>query len=255
MTDGGRAVVFGRDAAAYEAGRPVYPDSAIAEILGLVGAREVVEVGAGTGIATALVARDGLRIVCVEPSAEMAGILREKGLPGVDVVVERFEDWEFQPGTADLVFAAQAWHWIDTDTGFPKVMSLLRPGGAVALMWNIPRNRYDRHEEIYGRLAPHLLEESDERIHRRDNHDWEKDMLAAGLVDTRKSSFSWSQELTADQYRALYATYSDHIMLPEPNRTALLDALAADVREWGGTGIIEYDTVVFSGTNHVPDRR
>jgi hypothetical protein len=80
-------------------------------------------------------------------------------------------------------------------------------------------------------------------------------MLAAGLVDTRKSTYSWSQELTADQYRALYATYSDHIMLPEPNRTALLDALAADVREWGGTGIIEYDTVVFSGTNHVPDRR
>jgi SAM-dependent methyltransferase len=253
MADRGRSVVFGRDAAKYEDARPSYPGSAIEELMGLVEAREVVEIGAGTGIATALVAREGIRVVCVEPSTQMAGILREKRLPGVEVVADRFEDWEFEPGMADLVFAAQSWHWVDTGTGFAKVFSLLRPGGALALMWNIPRDRYGRHEKVYRRLAPHLLRESDERIHRRDHHDWEVDMAGAGLVDTRRSSHSWSQVLTAAQYRGLYATYSDHMMLPEPNRTELLDALAADVEGWGGTVVIEYDTVVFSGIKPVPD--
>lgn len=254
MGDDSRAVVFGRDAAAYEAARPSYPESVIRQIESLVPAREAVEVGAGTGKATALLARDGLRLTCVEPSREMAAVLKARNLPGVDVVVSTFEEWRGIPSSIDLLFAAQAWHWVDSETSLAKTMSLLRPGGAIALFWNIPVDRCGGHEETYRRHAPHLLTDPDERIKRRDDHDWDVDMRRAGFVDVGRVTHRWSETLTAEQYRARYATYSDHIMLDEPTRSRLLDALEADVKGWGGTADLEYRCEVFTARKPVTDQ-
>lgn len=253
--DPARAVIFGRDAAGYEDARPSYPEAAVAHVESLVTARDVVEVGAGTGKATVAFARDGRRLVCLEPSPQMAELLAEKDLPGVEVVVSTFEQWDGPADALDLIVAAQAWHWVDRERGFSKALRLLRPGGCLALMWNIPMDRYGRHAESYQRWAPQLLAERDERIQRRDDHDWTADMATAGFVDTARFTHHWSQELTAAGYRSLYATYSDHMMLEEPNRTRLLDELAATVDGWGGSALVEYRTEVFSGFKPVGDRR
>lgn len=247
MADDRRAVIFGRNAVIYDDVRPSYPDEAIDHVAGLVRAEGAVEVGAGTGKATCSIAREGLSLTCLEPSPQMAAILESKQLPGVTVSVTTFEDWEARPGSIDLVYAAQAWHWVDPEIGFSKALSTLRPGGVLALLWNIPLGRYDRHQRAYAAHAPHLLTERDERIKRRDDHDWCTDMEAAGFVETGRFTHHWSEELTADRYRALYSTYSDHMMLEEPARTQLLDRLASDVDRWGGTVEVDYRTKVFSG--------
>ncbi|MFP4073111.1 MAG: class I SAM-dependent methyltransferase [Actinomycetota bacterium] len=247
MEDDSRAVIFGRDATTYETARPSYPDASIAHVEALVDAATAIEIGAGTGKATEAMARPGLRLICLEPSPQMADILVAKELPGVEVVVSTFEDWAGEPGSADMIYAAQAWHWVDRQGSFDKAFRLLRPGGVLALMWNIPLDRYQRHEEIYNRFAPQLLAELDERIKRRDSRDWSADMEAAGFVDTRRFTHEWSEELTSDRYRALYSTYSDHMMLDEPDRSRLLDALAESVESDGGTATVEYRTEVFSG--------
>jgi len=248
VTERPRALVFGEDAVSYDRARPSYPQPAIDHMLGLVDANRVVEIGAGTGKATVDVARPGIGLTCLEPSPEMAAVLRGKRLPGVEVVVSSFENWEGPTGEADLIFAAQSWHWVDRARGYERARTLLRPGGAIALMWNIPANRYSEHEEVYLAHAPHLLEEGDDRIDRRDNHDWLADLRAAGFAATERFSHDWSAELGASSFRALYATYSDHLMLPEPDRTALLDALEGSVRAAGGVATISYRTDVFSGT-------
>jgi SAM-dependent methyltransferase len=241
-----RAVIFGRDAVTYEESRPSYPAAVIEHVSSLVDARTAVEVGAGTGKATVGMAREGLEIMCLEPSPQMAALLEARDLPGVEVAVTTFEGWECDPGSIDLLYAAQAWHWVDRDTGFAKALSILRPGGVVALIWNIPLDRYGRHEETYTRHAPHLLAESDERIERRDDHDWGDDMAFAGFVDTGRFTHRWSEELSVDRYRALYSTYSDHMMLDGPVRSGLLDGLAEDVESWGGSAVVEYRCEVFT---------
>ena len=253
MDENTRAVIFGRDAITYEEARPSYPDAVIDHVSYLVAARRAVEVGAGTGKATVGMAREGLDITCLEPSPQMAALLEARGLPGVEVAVTTFEGWAGEPESVDLLYAAQAWHWVDRDTGFAKAFSILQPGGAIALMWNIPLDRYGRHEETYTRHAPHLLVEGDERIERRDNHDWGDDMAFAGFVDTGQFTHRWSEDLGADRYRALYSTYSDHMMLDEPARSDLLDGLAADVESWGGSAVVEYRSEVF--TARKPDSR
>jgi SAM-dependent methyltransferase len=246
MDESSRAVIFGRDAGTYEDVRPSYPEPVIEHARSLVDARRAVEVGAGTGKATAEMARDGLEITCLEPSRQMAAILTAKRLPGVAVVVSTFEAWPGESESTDLVYAAQSWHWVDPATGFAKALSILRPGGAIALIWNIPLDRYGRHRETYALHAPQLLVESDERIARRDAHDWRPDMEAAGFAETGRFSHRWGEDLGADRYRALYSTYSDHMMLEEPARSRLLDGLADDVDSWGGTARVEYRTEVFT---------
>lgn len=255
MGDDTRAVIFGRDAGAYDEARPSYPPAAITHVASLVDPSHAVEIGAGTGKATAGFARSDLALTCLEPSPEMAALLDARSLPGVRVVVSTFEHWESEPDSVDLIYAAQAWHWVDEETGLGKALSLLRPGGVLALMWNIPVDRYGQHIPVYARHAPHLLAERDERIKRRDDHDWCADMEAAGFMDTRRFTRMWAEDLPADRYRALYSTYSDHMMLEEPTRTRLLDALAEDVESRGGTATVEYRTEVFSGRKPVPDRR
>ncbi len=247
MTDDARAVIFGRDAPTYDAVRPSYPDAVIDHVSSLVATEEALEIGAGTGKATRLMARPDLHITCLEPSPQMAAILESKALPGVEVLVSTFEDWEGAPETQGLIFSAQAWHWVDLETGLAKAMSVLRPGGAIALFWNVPLDRYGRHQEVYVRHAPHLLAGDDERILRRDSHDWTADMATAGFVDVARFSHRWGEDLTVDRYRALYSTYSDHMMLDEPARTRLLDGLAADVESWGGTALVEYRCELFTG--------
>lgn len=255
MTETDRGIVFGRDAAAYERARPGYPDAAISHMLDLVHPDRAVEVGAGTGKATISLARPGLELICLEPSAEMAAVLEARGLPGVTVVRTTFEDWEPATGGFDLICAAQSWHWVDPGIGLAKARRILRPGGVLSLLWNLPHDRYDRFAEVYRRYAPEMLDERDERIKRRDDHDWLADMGAVGLTDLHRFSHDWSEELTAAACRELYSTYSDHMMLPDATRIALLDGLESAVAERGGTVSQEYTTEVFSGRNGVTVRR
>jgi SAM-dependent methyltransferase len=247
MSEGSRAVIFGRDAAAYDRFRPSYPADAVSRIVDLVDATDAVEVGAGTGKATADIAREGLHLTCLEPSTEMASMLIARDLPGVEVVPATLEEWQGEVDSVDLVFAAQSWHWVDRGTAYDKTLSVLRPGGALALMWNIPLDRYGRFEEVYARHAPGLLEERDQRIQRRDNHRWDDDIRAAGFEDIGVFTQTWSTEMSPGDYCSLHATYSDHMMLAPDVRSSLLEDLERAAHDRGGSVTVSYRTEVVSG--------
>lgn len=246
MNQRSRAVVFGNDADSYERNRPSYPTAAVGYVNGLIDWRDALEIGAGTGKATVDFASDGRSIVAIEPSSEMAEVLRAKVLSGVTVRESSFESFEAGRGSFDLIYAAQAWHWVDRNTAYHRAHGLLRSGGVLALIWNIPSDRYSEFSEVYSKHAPHLLAEQDERIKRRDSHEWGRDMAAAGFIDTDKFTHEWTVELGPTQYRALYGTYSDHMMLPAGTREALLDDLEEAVAQRGSM-TLQYTTNVFSG--------
>ncbi|MFZ0015457.1 MAG: class I SAM-dependent methyltransferase [Acidimicrobiia bacterium] len=247
MTEPTRGVIFGREADVYELSRPSYPAAALEHVRALVDARTAVEVGAGTGKATVGLARAGMSLTCIEPSPQMAEILRSKQLPGVEVVVSTFEEWQGAPASLDLIFAAQAWHWVDQRTAYRRSLELLRPRGAIALMWNIPLDRYAVFEHVYAEHAPELLSELDRRIHKRDSVTWSGDLELAGFTEVSRFTHIWGERVSAEGVRALYSTYSDHLLLPERQREALLDGLASAVRASGGSIEMEYRTEVFSG--------
>lgn len=247
-----RAVIFGRDAAAYDAGRPGYPIEAVRHVMGRAAASNAVEIGAGTGKATTMFAAEIDRIVCVEPSAEMAALLEAKGLPGVEVVVSTFDAWPGPGEPVDLVYAAQAWHWVDHTTAYRRVGEMLRPRGVVALIWNVPEDRYRLFEEVYEAHAPEILAEQDERVRRRDTETWKDELTTAGFEEVELFTHEWSRSMSPEGVRALYATYSDHMMIPEPRRSHLLEALKRAVADRGGELVLDYRTNVFTGVNPGP---
>ncbi|KAB2974075.1 class I SAM-dependent methyltransferase [Streptomyces sp. SS1-1] len=135
-----RAHSFNSAAAQYAANRPSYPPAlfdAVEELAGrsLTGAR-VVDVGAGTGIATALLRERGADVLAVEPGDGMAAQFRHSH-PGIPLVRGNGDALPLADSSADFLTYAQAWHWTDPARSVPEALRVLRPGGALALWWNI----------------------------------------------------------------------------------------------------------------------
>ena len=102
--------------------RPSYPPALIDALLA-DGERTVLDVGCGTGIASALFAARGCAVTGVEVDSRMAEIARAKGL---EVEVSTFERWDDCGRRFDVVASGQAWHWIDPTAGATRAADVLR---------------------------------------------------------------------------------------------------------------------------------
>ena len=202
----------------------------------------VLEVGAGTGQATEVLARGDLRITAVEPGAAMADVLRRKNLPGVTVVESRFED--FVPQDHDVVLAAQAWHWID-----PATKHALAAAAApnLVIIYNIADFEVGLRAELDAAYAAHFVGDParlQPAIDHRAKYDTE--IRESGMfAPPRITELAWTQRYTTRQYLDLISTYSDHAVLPPENRDALFTAIAAVIDRAGGEIVIPYATLVF----------
>ncbi|GAA5002771.1 class I SAM-dependent methyltransferase [Kitasatospora paranensis] len=153
------AMSFGPVAAQYDAARPSYPDELFDELERLaarpLAGADVLDVGAGTGIATRLLAARGARVIAVEPSAGMAARLHEV-TPQIPVVKGTGDELPCHEDSADLVTYAQAFHWTDPARSVPEALRVLRPGGALALWWNVKDRAADWISAQEQRLAAAL---------------------------------------------------------------------------------------------------
>jgi SAM-dependent methyltransferase len=127
----GSATAFEELVDDYDAARPRYPE-ALYDELPLTGAA-VLELGAGTGIASVELARRAASLVVTDLGPRMlARGTTKHSAPGV---VCRAEALPFADASFDLVCGAQMWHWTD-DPAAAEAARVLRPGGRLALWWN-----------------------------------------------------------------------------------------------------------------------
>ncbi|MGH7868590.1 MAG: class I SAM-dependent methyltransferase, partial [Candidatus Dormibacteraceae bacterium] len=130
---------FNEVAELYDRARPDYPEAVfdgITELTGLCAGSRVLEIGGGTGQATASIAECGCAVTAVELGASMAEIVRRNlaRFPKVTVINSSFEEWVLPEEPFDLVVAATAFHWIDPTMRLPKVAAALGQGGCFALI-------------------------------------------------------------------------------------------------------------------------
>ncbi len=236
------ATGFGRAAVEYERARPSYAAEAIAwiaERCGLGPGATVVDVGAGTGKLTRLLAATGARVVAVEPVAEMRELLVQT-VPGVEALEGRAEALPLPDGCARAVTVAQAFHWFGDDAP-AELARVLEPEGSIALIWNSPDQSdptQARLEEIYERRRPQShsggsaqrLEQSgyfgqlEERTFRHVQR------LAREDLVTRVASISFvaadagpERERILDEVRTIVADLPAEVDLPYETRVYIAD--------------------------------
>jgi ubiquinone/menaquinone biosynthesis C-methylase UbiE len=129
-----RARSFGAVAAEYAALRPGYPADALTFVLGSR-PRRVLDLGAGTGLLSAVLRAADHEVVAVDPSPEMLAELSAR-FPDVEAHVGAAEQVPLPDRSVDAVVAGQAAHWFDPAPAATEIRRVLRPGGVVGLIWN-----------------------------------------------------------------------------------------------------------------------
>ena len=129
---------FAAAAEDYAAYRPSYPPAAVAFIREAAALDEhstVIDLAAGTGLMTCLLPPVA-RLVAIEPVAEMREALRLR-VPEAEVLEGTAEEMPLPSAIADAVVVAQAFHWFANSAAVREIARVLKPDGALILVWNI----------------------------------------------------------------------------------------------------------------------
>jgi SAM-dependent methyltransferase len=239
-----RRVLFDTVAELYDSMRPTYPKEMVDEIVRVANLNldsRILEIGPGTGQATKLFAERGYSVLGIELGANMAAKARENlaDYPNAIIQVTPFEEWPVEVGAFDVVISGSAFHWIPPEVGFPKCAEALKPGGWLALFWaGDPGNNGPLREaldQVYASVAPDMKPRHNPGRTQEAMVEREQSIKDSGVFEAPTiSTYAWSRELNADEYVRLCCTYSDHIALPEDQRTALCTGIKAAIEEHGG---------------------
>lgn len=236
------ATSFGSATSAYESGRPSYPAEAVAWILEDHPA-VVVDVGAGTGKLTKSLLGESREVIAVDPDAAMLDTLRAS-VPGVATTVGTAESMPLSDESADLVTLGQAWHWVDPVEGSREVGRVLRPGGALALVWNI------RDESVpwVAAMSAIMHHSAAERMIMAENV-----TVAEPFGELEHRTWSWVRPITRQQLVDMVASRSYVITADDATRAQVdadLDTLFDSLPELadGGTIDLPYTTHVYRAT-------
>ncbi|HUO70085.1 MAG TPA: class I SAM-dependent methyltransferase [Solirubrobacteraceae bacterium] len=253
-------LAFGRAATLYDRVRPSYPPAAIDAVIHaarLQPPARILEVGAGTGKATVLLAARGLRVIGLEPSGAMAAVARAncKEFDGVEIAEVEFERWQPRERLPALVCAA-SWHWISPASRYRLASAALLPGGTLAAMWTFPAwtRCATRHalSDAYRAAAPDLAAEfpmHPDSAPDRLAGDWRAEIDGSeSFTGPVLMTFPWEKAYTSAEYVLLLQTHQDHILLEEPDKGRLLAAVADTIDAVGGIITMPYTTLVCLAT-------
>jgi SAM-dependent methyltransferase len=180
------AAGFGAKADAYARGRPEYPPAVedwLREDLGLGTGKAALDLGSGTGKFLPRLRATGAAVIAVEPVAAMRAQLVERN-PGVEAREGSAEQIPLGDGSVDTVVCAQSFHWFATSAALAEIRRVLKPGGALGLIWNVRDQRIAWVAALTCIMAPY-----EAGIPRYDHQEWRKVFPAEGYGPLRERHF------------------------------------------------------------------
>lgn len=214
---------FDREADVYERARPSYPPEAVAwlaEQLRIVPGRRVVDLAAGTGKLTRLLAPLGSTLIAIEPVAGMSAHLRAT-TPGVPVAAGTAEALPLATGSVDAIVVAQAFHWFDGPAALAEIHRCLAPGGHLGLVWNARDRSVDHVDRLWS-----IMDRVEKRAPWRNHEEWRDSAVfldAPGFAPMVEATFRHEQHLSPEDVVARFQSVSHVAVLPDAEREAVLD--------------------------------
>ena len=244
---------FNEVADLYDSIRPGYPTETLDAIASSMGsaASKILEIGCGTGQITRPLADHGYSITALEPGDALSMLARRKlrSYPNVEIVETSFEAWPEQQASFDLVVSAQAFHWIEPNYGCAKAAALLKPGGAIALVWNLAVPQDTELHQAIRPLYKAYFPKSPTDVRNIALVDKAQKCKAAlsrchGFADMREYRHVWDKVYTRENYLKLLHTYSTHRTLPEPSKSDFFKAITHEIEQAGGLIHQKYETLL-----------
>ncbi|WP_405821141.1 class I SAM-dependent methyltransferase [Streptomyces sp. NBC_01390] len=245
---------FGAEADRYDRARPRYPDALVHRIATTTPGPEIpdiLDVGSGTGIVARQFQAAGCRVLGVEVDARMAELARRSG---VEAEVASFEEWDPAGRAFDAVVSAQAWHWVDAVAGAAKAAQVLRPGGRLALFWNVFQPSAavtDAFAEVHDRVLPDTP-----NLWGKPALDSYAPQFAEATDGIRRAGdafgepeewrYEWEHTYTRDEWLDLLPTHGRTAQLPPARLTELLTTTGAALDALGGDFAVHYTTVAIT---------
>ncbi|GAA4712658.1 class I SAM-dependent methyltransferase [Phytohabitans rumicis] len=234
--------VFGAVADMYDDVRPGYPPDIADAVLDYHGGvpGEVVELGAGTGKGTAVLARLGAPLTCVEPDPRMAAVLGSR-FPQARVHLGTFEQWAPPAGGVPLIACAMAWHWLDEATRNQRVRAALAPGGTLAVFGH----KYDYADPVHAQAIADALHAADPGTTERTEGWFVEDIAGSGLfVGVEARVFRRHESLSTERYLQLVQTFSPFRRRSPDLQARALAALRSTVDGFGGAVVLDLRTTL-----------
>ena len=236
---------FDRVAEIYHGIRPNYPAPMFEDLFRLLpGHPAILEVGPGTGQATRDLLSRGATVHAIEIGPAMAAKLREAlPSPALTITIGDFEEVDVGEHVFDAVFSATAYHWISPKAQVDRPLSVLKPGGVVAIVdlnqVSSPDDKgffaaaqpiYERYGEGHaGPQAPerNAVDPPIRRVLRGDRR----------FLNVEVRTYDWNQTYSAADYRKLMLSYSSTQMMTPTARQGLLDDMENFVRHQFGNQV------------------
>jgi len=233
-TGGDIRLSFDRVPEIYDRVRPTYPPALFNALFAtLDDDPQIVEVGPGSGQATAEMLERNARVTAVEIGPALAGLLHTKYRDNdrLTVLNDDFERAALPANCFDAVVSATAYHWISASAQVERPAQLLVPGGVLGVIDLVQvasaadGGYFDRVRPVYER-------------HGQARPDWSPPthstvvpaiaghLEASGVYgNIELHTMAWDQTYDAASYRDLLLSYSGTQMMEEPARTAMVDEL------------------------------
>jgi ubiquinone/menaquinone biosynthesis C-methylase UbiE len=128
-----RSKSFGEAAHPYDRFRPRPPRELLAWIFPR-NVERVLDLGAGTGVASASLAEFADEVIAVEPDDAMRAVLEER-LPYVTAVKGTGENMPLADNWVDALVASTSWHWVEPVQGLAEIRRVVKPGGVFSAFW------------------------------------------------------------------------------------------------------------------------
>jgi SAM-dependent methyltransferase len=222
------AQVFGRAAEDYERGRPDWPAEAldlVTEELGLEPSAQVVDLAAGTGKLTRILAQRFARVVPVEPDDGMRALIS-----GAEPLAGTAEEIPLPDASADAVFCGEAFHWFDGVVALDEIARVLRPRGGLALMWNHWDFEPELPKALYARLGAIYERAGRPGGPRYESGEWRKAFPTSRLEPLHERTLSRIvEDVGRDRVVSLWLSVSSVASLPGEERLELAAYLRSEL--------------------------
>lgn len=249
---------FDTYADAYHSVRPGYPSELFDNIkkqCGITERSRLLEIGAGSGIATAELAKFGAYITALEPGVHLVDIARShvKEYKNAHIFEGTFEDFQTNE-TFDVLLAFTAFHWLKEDDRYQKIFDLLDESGSLVLVWNsfFQSDAPATHEvnKAYHEFLPEVYPEVSQvtsvnkgvfsKLNSREQEVVQNSQFSTVFLEKHLTVYQYNEKT----YPQLLNTFPKIVEVEKGRREAFFGKISEIVKQHGGISVPILSTLI-----------